>query len=153
MKRKYKHVQAIMDETLLGAITEGESRNPVLKQLLRQTLVEHLTMTGEITVAYLLDVLCGTELIAAKQRLRSAGHVEITKGNEVKAADQLTPHDAEFIDQRRAAHIAGELKTRVEFNHRYGRVDAAAEASRQLALFGSADDVPVEEPDDATVSA
>lgn len=144
MKRKHKNVQQIMDDSLLAAIAEGERRNPVLKQLLRQTLVEHLTSTGEITVAYLLDVLCGTELTAAKQRLRILGHIEMTKGNEVKTVDQITPDDAEFIDQRRAAHIAGELKTRITFNHRYGRHDAETEAARQLSLF-ACEDVDVAE--------
>jgi len=144
MKRKYRDVQEILDDMLLQAIIEGETRNSALKSKVRETLVEHLTATDKIPLAYLLDVLCSAELIAAKQRLRDAGHVEITKGNQVCRADAITSDDAEFIDQRRASHIVGELKTRVAFNRRYGRHEAAAEAVRQLTMIAPAAEIAVE---------
>ena len=128
MKRKYKKTQELVDEAILAAIESGITANAELKQVLKDGW--HGYNVGE-----LVDCFARAELSAAKQRLRALGHIEITKGNEPKRLVDITPDDAEFIDQRRAAHIAGELKTRIQFNHRHGRHEAAAEASKQLSLF------------------
>jgi hypothetical protein len=145
MKRKYKHVQDLLDAAVLHQVATGHVDNPALKQTIRETLSYHLTQTGDINVPYLLDALCGTELSSAKQRLRERGDIEITKGNEPRLVSELSPEDAAFIDERRANHIKGELETRVVFNHRHGRPEQAAEANCQLALFNKAQ-VGTEEP-------
>ena len=54
MKRKYKHVEQILDEALLSAINGGESRNQHLKQVIRSTLAHHFSTTG-----YYLIPQCG----------------------------------------------------------------------------------------------
>lgn len=138
MKRKYKKTQQRVDEAIFSAIKNGVTSNAELKQVLMDGWQGY-------NVGELVDCFARNELAAAKQRLRNGGHIEITKGNEPKPAADLTPDDAEFIDQRRAAHIAGELKTRIEFNHRHGRIEAATEAAKQLALFAIEEETLVED--------
>ncbi len=130
MKRKYKETQKRVDESILAAIESGVTSNADLKQVLMDGWQGY-------NVGELVDCFARSELSAAKQRLRSSGHIEITKGNEPKRIEDITADDAEFIDQRRAIHIAGELKTRIEFNHRHGRIEAATEAAKQLSLFAT----------------
>ena len=137
MKRKYKVVQQILDETYVEKLRQGVVGNAAQKEVVLETLSYHLTRTGDITVAYLLDALSSTELSSIKQRLRAKGVIEIVKGNDSKLTDNLSPDDVEFIDARRSAHIMGELKTRVEFNEQHGRPEQAKEAYDQLSLFAA----------------
>lgn len=138
MKRKYRQTQKRVDEAILASIKVGKTTKSALKQVLVDGWQDY-------SIGELVDAFARTELSAAKQRLRSRGEIEITKGNEPKLAGELSIDDAAFIDERRASHIAGELKTRIEFNRRYGRIEQAKEAERQLRLFGF--EVEAVEPD------
>ena len=141
MKRKYRETQKRVDETLLAAIESGITSNVELKRVLTDGWAGY-------SVGELVDSFARSELSAAKQRLRAEGKIEITKGNEPKPMGQLTLDDAEFIDTRRASQIAGQLKSRVQFNHRFGRTAQAEEAAKQLALFDMSEE-PITESVDA----
>jgi hypothetical protein len=118
MKRKYKETQKLLDEAVLSAIKSGTVSNEQLKQVLVQKWKDY-------SVGELVDHFASTELSAIKQRLRTAGSIEIVKGNQPCLADQLSQEDIEFIDSRRAAHVSGELKTMIEFNANHLRPDRA----------------------------
>ncbi len=135
MKREFKQVQKIIDDSLAAALSEGGKNNAELLFHIRNVLVDNLTTTGDISAPYMLDVLSRLEFTNSKQRLCKAGVIEITKGNEPKLIEQLSSDDIEFIDGRDARQIAGRLKERVLFNNKHGRPRQAQEASSQLALF------------------
>ena len=139
MKRKYKETQKQIDNALQGAIEEGETSNAVLGQVIKD-------LWASFNVGDLVDLLVRVELSAGKQRLRNAGVIEITRDNVPILVTDISQDDAEFIDQRRRAHIQGELRTRVAFNTRHARPEAAQEASRQLTMFESPEEVPNEAP-------
>jgi Glu-tRNA(Gln) amidotransferase subunit E-like FAD-binding protein len=144
MKRKYRETQRRTDEAVMHAIANGRTSNPELRVILKDC-AKHCTMDE------LMDLFASAELSETKQRLRKEGLIEIVKDNIAVMADSITPDQAEFIDQRRANHIAGELKTRVLFNHKYGRFEAEAEAKQQLMLFMNADETAASKESDFTL--
>ena len=140
MKRKYRKTQDQADLAIATAIQSGITSKPELRQILRD-LVQDLSWRE------VAEYFARSELAQSKQRLRKDGLIEMTKGNEPKPVEQLDAADVEFIDGRRNSKIVGQIKSRVVFNHRHGRHEAAAEAGRMLQVV--CPDEQVETPENA----
>ncbi len=135
MKKEFKDIQDHIDIAVWGLIESGVREHSHLKQEVRTVIKDSLTITGEITIPYLLEVIAGIEASSSKQRLREQGLVEIAKGNQAIPVNELSPDDAEDIAVRRSAEIKGRLEALVLFCHKHGQIGQAHEAASQLALF------------------
>lgn len=138
MKRKYRETQQRVDESLLAAINNGITDAAELKQVLVDGWQGY-------NVGELVDCFARTELSAAKQRLRNAGHIEITKGNVPKPVDDLESDDVDFIVSRRLSDWAGRTREIESFCRQHNREEVADQVKKQLDLFTK--DIEQEQPD------
>lgn len=147
MKRRHKHDQDAMDNLVLGLVEEGVVSNGLLLAAVIRYVKDLLLDAGqdrktrdkrrdEFRLGDIVDTFCRYELGAAKQRLRKAGFIEISKGNRPVLARDLADQDLDTIEDRRIGKIEGQLKSLVRFLHRYGRIEAAGDALRMLAARG-----------------
>ena len=133
MTRKDDGLHDAIDQATYAAMKAGKVTIPALVKALEPVV-------KTLSTRELLEVVCHLYLSESKQRLRSQGLLEVTKGNDVVLVKDLSADDVEFIDGRRVTEIAGRLWSRAVFNHENGRPEEAEEslqALRKLAGFES----------------
>ena len=115
MRRKHRKIQAVIDAQGLDAIRAGRGDHKSLTDVVKSVMFR-------LSLEDLFDRYAKAEASNLKQRLRTAGEIEIGSDGVAKTVGTLTPADIETISTRRKVDARGLIRGCAKFEHSHGRM-------------------------------